>query len=371
MTGAGGDSTVGAGAARRVQVIGLGLVGASIASGLRARGWHVSGIDQDEDRAERARDLGMVDRLGHDTSAELAFVATPASAVVGVVEDLSRAYGDDLVLTDVAGVKGPIAAGIDNPRFVAGHPMAGSEQEGPEGADPELFVGATWVLTPGDRTDPSAFTLVQSVVALLGADVVALSAERHDELVALVSHVPHLTAATLMSLAGESPLDHAALMRLAAGGFRDMTRIAAGSATIWPDICRDNAGAIVPALDRLIERLSEVRGIVAGGDRSRLERFLEGARVARRNLPARGLRPAEVSELRVLVPDRPGVLAEVTTVAGELGANIFDLEIAHSAEGPRGVLVLVIDAEASSAVSDALRARGYRVASAEPGGRVA
>lgn len=372
MTGAGrGDPATGAEAKRRAQVIGLGLVGASIGSGLRARGWHVSGVEQNEKRAAQARELGMIDRVGHDPAAELAFVATPASAVVGVVAELSQDYGETLVLTDVAGVKGAIAAAIDNPRFVAGHPMAGSEQEGPEGADPELFVGATWVLTPSDRTDPGAFGLVRSVVSLLGADVVALSAERHDELVALVSHVPHLTAATLMSLAGESPLDHAALMRLAAGGFRDMTRIAAGTPTIWPDICRDNAGAIVPALDRLIERLADVRRMVAATDRAGLERFLEEARVARRNLPPRGLRPAEVSELRVLVPDRPGVLAEVTTVAGELGANIFDLEIAHSAEGPRGVLVLVIDAEASGAVSDALRARGYRVASAEPGGRVA
>jgi prephenate dehydrogenase len=363
------NSTAGAGPVRRVQVIGLGLVGASIGSGLRARGWHVTGEDKDEERARRAIELGMVDRLGHDHGAELAFVATPASAVVGVVDGLLQHHGEDLVVTDVAGIKGPITAAIDSPRFVAGHPMAGSEQEGPDGADSELFVGATWVLTPADSTDPGAFTLVQSVVAQLGADVVALSAERHDELVALVSHVPHLTAATLMSLAAESPLDHAALMRLAAGGFRDMTRIAAGSATIWPDICRDNAGAIAPVLDRLIERLSDVRRLVAAGDRAVLEEFLEGARMARRNLPPRGLRPAEVSELRVLVPDRPGVLAEVTTVAGELGANIFDLEIAHSAEGPRGVLVLVIDADASRAVSSALSARGYRVASAEPGGR--
>jgi prephenate dehydrogenase len=164
-----------------------------------------------------------------------------------------------------------------------------------------------------------------------------------------------------MSLAGESPVDHAALMKLAAGGFRDMTRIAAGSPAIWPDICRDNAGAIVPALDRLIDQLSEVRRIVAEGDRDALSSLLERARTARQNLPPRGIRPASVAELRVVVPDRPGVLAEVTTLAGELGVNIYDLEIAHSAEGPRGVLVLVIDAAAAEAVVTPLRARGYRV----------
>jgi prephenate dehydrogenase len=341
--------------------VGLGLVGASIAGGLRNRGWHVTGSDRDESRAARAAELGMIDEVGHDSEAQIAFVATPASAVVPVARELLAGGNHALIVTDVAGVKGPIAAELSHPRFVAGHPMAGSEQEGPDGADVDLFVGATWVLTPTDHTDPAAFTTLQSVISSLGADVVALAADRHDELVAVISHVPHLTSATLMSLAGESSLDHAALMRLAAGGFRDMTRIAAGSPAIWPDICRDNAGAIVPALDRLIDRLGEVRRIVAEGDRASLVALLETARASRRNLPPRGLRPVAVAELRVVVPDRPGVLAEVTTLAGELGVNIYDLEIAHSAEGPRGVLVLVIDAAAAEAVVSPLRERGYRL----------
>jgi prephenate dehydrogenase len=348
---------------RRAQIVGLGLVGASIGGGLRARGWHVTGADLDEGRAARALELGAIDAVGRDPGAEIAFVATPASAVVSVARELLVASGPapGPFVTDVAGVKGPIVAQLSDPRFVAGHPMAGTEQEGPDGADPDLFVGATWVLTPTDDTDPAAFTAVQSVIAALGADVVALNAERHDELVAVISHVPHLTSATLMGLAGESPLDHAALMRLAAGGFRDMTRIAAGSPAIWPDICRDNAGAIVPVLDRLIDRLSEVRRIVAEGDRSSLEAMLEHARDARRNLPPRGIRPLEVAELRVVVPDRPGVLAEVTTLAGELGVNIYDIEIAHSAEGPRGVLLLVVAASSAEAVASPLRQRGFRV----------
>jgi prephenate dehydrogenase len=346
----------------RAQVVGLGLVGSSIAGALRARGWHVTGVDLDEARARRAATLGIVDQIGTDSHAELAFVATPASGVVPAVRELfAQSSLPELIVTDVAGVKGPVVSELQFPRFVAGHPMAGSEQEGPDGADPELFVGATWVLTPTDATDPAAFTALQSVIASLGADVVALAPERHDELVAVISHVPHLTAATLMSLAGESPVDHAALMRLAAGGFRDMTRIAAGSPAIWPDICRDNAGAIVPVLDRLIGQLSEVRRIVADGDRQGLSSLLERARSARQNLPPRGVRPTAVAELRILVPDRPGVLAEVTTLAGELGVNIYDLEIAHSAEGPRGVLVLVVDAALAESVVSPLRGRGYRV----------
>ncbi|MGH9302786.1 MAG: prephenate dehydrogenase [Acidimicrobiales bacterium] len=349
------------GAVRRAQVVGLGLVGSSIAGALRLRGWHVTGSDLDARRALRALELGMIDADGDDQLASVSFVATPSSSVAEIAEGLlSRSRA---VVTDVAGVKGPILKALPDPRFVGGHPMAGSEQEGPDGADPDLFVGATWVLTPASSTDAGAFACVRSLVSSLGAEVVALSPERHDELVAIVSHVPHLTAATLMSLAGASKVDQAALMRLAAGGFRDMTRISAGSPSIWPDICRDNADAILPVLDCLIGRLCEVRRIVAETDRAGLEELLEQARAARQNLPRRGLlRSPQLTELRVLVPDRPGVLAEVTTLAGELGVNIEDLEIAHSAEGRGGVLVMVVATASADAVAGALRERSYRVA---------
>ena len=189
---------------------------------------------------ERARELGAVDELGVDHLATVAFVATPVAAVAAEATALLAADGSgELVVTDVGGVKGPIVSQVSHPRFVGGHPMAGSEQEGPDGADPDLFAGATWVLTPTSQTDPAAFSKIQSVIGSFGADLVALAPDRHDELVAMVSHVPHLTAATIMGLAAEAADTQAALLRLAAGGFRDMTRVAAGSPAIWPDICRD------------------------------------------------------------------------------------------------------------------------------------
>jgi prephenate dehydrogenase len=345
---------------RRAQVTGLGLVGTSVALALRARGWQVTGTDLDQVRARRAHELGAVDALGVDHQASIAFVATPVAAIAGEVKALfSSDETGALVVTDVGGVKGPIVAEIGHPRFVGGHPMAGSEQEGPDGADPDLFAGATWVLTPTSRTDPEAFSIVQSVIAELGADLVALAPGRHDELVALVSHVPHLTAATMMGLATEATDAHTALLRLAAGGFRDMTRIAAGSSAIWPDICRDNAPAIVPVLDDLIARLNEVRRIVAEEDRLSLVALLDRAQLARLNLPPRASRPSSVTDLHVLIPDRPGVLAQVTTIAGELGVNIEDLEIVHSQEQPRGVLILTVAADAAERVRRSLKEHGF------------
>jgi prephenate dehydrogenase len=295
--------------------------------------------------------------VGTDGEALVTFIATPAGAVAEEAADALQRSG---VVTDVAGIKGPILSKVDHPRFIGGHPMAGSEQDGVEGADPDMFEGATWVLTPAGNTDPLAFATVRSAVVTLGANVVELPAARHDDLVALVSHVPHLTAATLMNLAADTALEHATLLRLAAGGFRDMTRIAAGEPAIWPDLCVDNRAAILDVLDRLVGALCQVREMVETGSRSQVLAMLERARHARINLPAGAPSTETTAELRVPVPDRPGVLAEVTTLLGEMAVNIHDLEIAHSAEGDRGVLVLVIDAVAADSVREVLHIRGFR-----------
>jgi len=343
-------------------VVGTGLIGGSVALALRARGWHVTGDDADADRAQAAVAAGVLDAVGDDPAAELAVVATPAGAVAEVA---NRLLADpdrrtDLVVTDVAGVKVPVVAAAAHPRFVGGHPMAGSEQVGLDGADADLFTGATWVLTPTAETDPDAYARLQAVVASLGADVVALAPADHDRLVAMVSHVPHLVAATLMNAAARGAEEHAALLRLAAGGFRDMTRVAAGHPGIWPDVCADNATAIVAVLDQVLADLQAMRQRVVSADRDGLLDVLQRASTARRSLPARVRRPDRLAELRVPVPDREGVLAELTTLAGDLGVNIYDIEIAHSAEGPRGVLLLVVDDDQAVKLRDAVTARGYR-----------
>jgi prephenate dehydrogenase len=215
-------------------------------------------------------------------------------------------------------------------------------------------------LTPGQHTSGEAYSETQALVRSFGANPVALDPRRHDELVALVSHTPHLTAAALMNLAADEAASDAVLLRLAAGGFRDMTRVAAGHPGIWPDVVAENQDAILAALDRLTGRLGQLRTIVAEQDRAKLLELLERAREARVNLPTGAPALSQASELRLPVPDRPGVIAEVSTLLGGLGVNIFDVEIAHSAEGDRGVLVLIVDAGAEDVARKALAARGYR-----------
>jgi prephenate dehydrogenase len=353
---------------RRVAVIGTGLIGGSVGLALRRAGVEVRGYDRDAARAAQAKVRGAVDEIAFSVreavaGVDAAIVAVPVGDVATlVVEALDAGVP---VATDAGSVKAPIVAAIGEarpelaPRFVGGHPMAGSEQDGIDGADADLFAGATWVLTPTEYTEIAAFTTLRSLIADVGAEVVAMTPEHHDALVAVVSHVPQLAATTLMDVAATSGEEHSTLLRLAAGGFRDMTRIAAGHPGIWPDICVANREAIVKALDDYLDALVRVRGLVDGSDRTALLDVLERARAARRNLPVGAPAGEELVEVRVPVPDRPGVLSEVTTLAGALGINIADLEIAHSMEGTRGVLVLVISARHADAFETALVERGY------------
>ena len=330
-----------------------------MALALRERGWTVWGSDLDADRQALALERGIIDVSGTCPDAVISFVATPADQSEAAVRMLLAQTSG--VITDVGSVKERLVAAVASPRFVGGHPMAGSELDGLDGADSSMFEGAIWVLTPGGASDET-FATVTGVVNTLGAEVVVLPAERHDDLVAVISHVPHLTAATLMGLADTRSEEHVALLKLAAGGFRDMTRIASGRPEIWLDICTQNQPAIVRALTELIEGLSGMRDVVERGDRAELLERLSRARRARTNLPSRVGPSTELTEVRIPIPDRPGAAAEVLTLAGELGVNAYDFEVVHSAEGDRGVIVLVIETAHTELFRGGLLARNFKPA---------
>jgi prephenate dehydrogenase len=343
---------------RSANILGLGLIGGSVGVALRERGWRVSGDDAVPERVVDALQRGIIDSAGLDPAAEITFVAGPVSVVPALVERaLAETNG---VVTDVGSVKSHIVRACENPRFVGGHPMAGSELVGLDGADPNMFDGAVWVLTPSPHTADRTFAAVAAVVADLGAEVLALPAERHDEIVSVVSHVPHLTAASLMGLAAERSEEHAVLLRMAAGGFRDMTRIASGHPAIWLDICAENRDAIASTLGDLIQRLAEMREVVLDGNRAALNDRLAGAREARANLPIRGAHPTDLAEIRIPILDRPGAAAEIFTLAAELGVNVASFEVVHSVEGNRGVSVLLVDASGAERYRGGLIARGFR-----------
>jgi prephenate dehydrogenase len=358
----------------KIAVIGTGLVGGSIGLALSALDHDIVGFDADADRAARAKEVGAVGAVASSiaeasSGADLVFVAVPVSAVPEVVVAALDA-GAGLV-TDVGSVKGPVVAEVGRlrpdaaSRFLGGHPMAGSEQDGIESARADLFVGATWVLTPTTATDERAYIELRSLLRDFDAEVVSVTPADHDELVALVSHVPQLASSTLMDVASTREAEHQALLRLAAGGFRDMTRIAASHPAMWLDILTSNRDAVLAALDAYVEALGRARDLVAAGDRTALEQLLARARAARRNLPVGAAVAGDLVELRVPVLDRPGVIYEVASLAARLGVNIFNIDIAHSIESDSGVMEMVVAAAEAEVFEAGLHELGYRTSRSE------
>ena len=343
----------------KAHVVGLGLIGGSIALALQLAGWEVTGEDLDSARVDTALSRAIIN--GTDSwNAEVFFVATPAHTVEEVVTTIFREHGNEsIVVTDVAGVKEPIVGSIVDRRFIGGHPMAGSEMKGLDGSRADLFQSATWVLTPTSQTPPDTYARLHSVISSLGATPLALTAENHDRLVAMASHVPHLVAGALMNEAARMAESDGALLRLAAGGFRDMTRISAGDPAIWPDVLFDNHVAVLNGLDHVIERLSHIRGVVATQNRDSLLDELTSASVARRELPGRASVAQDLVIMRVPIDDRPGMLASITTLASDLSVNIFDIEIVHGVEGLSGVLELSIEREDVGRLEGALKQSGF------------
>jgi prephenate dehydrogenase len=348
---------------RRAHVVGLGLIGASVALALRECGWTVTGVDDNADTMDAALASNVVTGVELSPDATLVVIATPAGVVAAVAaETLAHLTNPDVVVTDVAGVKGSIVALVDDERFLGGHPMAGSELRGLAGARAELFRGCTWVLTPNDHTSPSTYSTLHGVLREIGANVVAISAADHDRLVAIASHVPHLLAGSLMNEASQVAEQDAVLLQLAAGGFRDMTRIAAGDPAIWPDILFENRDAVVQSLASLEGRLKTLREALVDDGRDVILESLLSAASARRQLPGRALSSDDLAYLRVKVSDEPGVLARVTRSASDLAVNIYDIEIAHGIEGVGGTLLLAVDAQQFELFADALTALGFQVA---------
>jgi prephenate dehydrogenase len=363
-----------------VAVVGTGLVGASLGMALRRleRVDEVVGWDRDAEAAAIAAGRGALDRVAADLreavgEADVVVLAVPASAVAAVAAEVGPLLRPGTILTDVASVKARVvealqAAAPPGVHVIGGHPMAGSHEAGAAHASGELFVGATYLLTPTTHTDPGAYRLLHSLVAGIGARVIAVSPDRHDLLVAVVSHLPQLAATTLMNLAAERARDeHAGLLLLAAGGFRDATRVAASNPDLWLDICAENREAIVAVLDDYRERIGALRSVLALADEAGLRRALADARDARRGLPGKETATGTLVELVLPIPDRPGVLAEVTTTVGAAGVNIEDLSISHDPEGGRGRLLLAITGhEPAHTARAALEDLGYEVGERHP-----
>jgi prephenate dehydrogenase len=308
----------------RIAVIGTGLIGASVGLAAKRAGvGAVAGYDPDPQALAVAAERGAVDEQAPSVEqavagAELALVAAPVAELPAQVEAVLRASGERCTVTDVGSTKGAVmrAAG-DEPRFVGGHPVCGSEARGPAHANGELFAGATWFLTPVATTDPERYRTLHGFVGALGAVPVAVDPTAHDRLVALTSHLPHVLANVLLNQAGSTSVEGHDPLAAAGGSLRDMTRVAGANPRIWVDIFLDNADALADALGEHRRRVEQVERALAGGDAGWLARWIGEAAGNKRTLLADAFAdPGALQRLRVHIPDRPGVLAAITQASG-------------------------------------------------------
>lgn len=362
----------GPGGVARLTVVGAGLVGGSVAAAARAAGAEVLLTDRDAEVRARAAAAALADRVvdalpAAVADAQLVVVAVPATVAADVVVEVARHARQDAVLTDVTSLKGALVPdverrlaelGLGPQRFVGGHPMAGSERSGPEAADGHLFQGATWVLTPTPVTGAGALTQVSAVLRDLGARVLALDPDLHDQLVAVTSHLPQVAASALADVAAETAgrLGEAVLA-VAGGGFRDTTRIAASDPELWVGILGGNRDAVVGGIDALRSRLLDVRDALAAGDDEPVRALLGRASTARRGLVRHDV-ATETVDLVVALDDRPGSLAAATKALGEAGINVADLAMRHASAGDRGALLVRVAVTSEGRARAALAAVG-------------
>lgn len=348
---------------RRVLVVGTGLIGTSVALALTGRGVDVLLEDLDPDRSHLAAALGAGRPYAPvDGPIDHAVLAVPPSRVPAALQRVLRVGVPSA--SDVASVKAGVvraarALGCDLTAFAGGHPVAGRERGGPAAARADLFVGRPWVLTPTADTAAATLDAATRVARLCGAVPVVMTAEQHDEALAVVSHAPQLVASALAGLLVDAP---ATTVALAGQGLRDLTRIAASDVALWSEIAAGNAAPLAEALDRLAATLRAAATGLRGGTDEAVAEVLRAGNVGHARLPGKHSRPAAAyAVVPVVVPDEPGRLARLFADAAESAVNIEDLTVEHAPGAPVGVIELAVVPAGAGALASTLQARGWSV----------
>ena len=354
-----------------IAVIGVGLIGGSVGLAARERvGASVRGFDPGDGVLDAALERGAVDEACASPAeavagAETVFVAVPVGALPAVVGEALAAAGADCVVSDVGSTKRDVVAAHDDPRFVGGHPLTGVETAGVEHARADLFEGATWYLTPTAATSGILYERLHRAIAGLGARPAAIDAANHDRLLANVSHLPHVLANVLVSQAADTLAAENERLPATGPSFRDATRVAGANGEIWTDIYLSNRDALVKQLDETARRLAGVRDSLVAADRDGIAAWNERAAADRRALLEAGLAGGPVHELRVSVPNEPGVVAQIALELGRAGINITDMALYPAADMREGVVALWIAGdEPADRAEERAAALGFPVARA-------
>jgi len=343
-------------ASRKVGIIGCGLIGGSIALSLAKSGNGIIVVDKPENEKKISRQIpGAVIRKSIDElcsdAPQVIFLCVPSDELVRVIGKVAPRAANGTIISDVSGVKIPVmdAAKKSVPpgvTFVGGHPMAGSEKSGVEAAQPFLFQNAVYVLSPMGKHDEKSIAPLVELIQQLGARILFMDAAQHDRIAAATSHLPQLIAVELVNLLADLSSKDGNFNTLAAGGFRDMTRIASSDFAVWQEVISSNRVNIGDILRKFVERLSKLNTALEGNRLDRVKKEFETANVARRKIRKGGkgfLKP--LYDLYVVVEDKVGVLKLITTTLADSGINIKDMELLKVREGTGGMFRLSFDTE--------------------------
>jgi prephenate dehydrogenase len=354
----------------RVAVLGVGLVGGSIALAARRRlGAEVSGFDPDGEVIDRATESGALDRFAQTVAdavagVDVVFCAAPVGALPELVAE-ALAATDDATVTDVGSTKRELIAGLPADgaeRFIGGHPLAGAETSGVENARAELFEGARWYLTPTERSSGVHYDRLQRTVADLGARPQAIDPETHDRVMATVSHLPHVLANVLVQEAAAALAEESERLPEVGPSFRDTTRVAGANPGIWGDIFASNREAVAGEIDAVAARLAEAAKLIRAGDADAVRGWHREALEDRRRLLERDLVGGELRQLRVGVENRPGTVAEIALALGRAGVNIEDMALYPAADMRTGAISIWVAGEGEAVrASEVVRDLGHAV----------
>lgn len=358
----------------KIGIIGVGLIGGSLAAALKrfVPGLKIYGCDNPEvlEKAKERHyiDVGIEELKDLPDDLDILFLGAPLKTNIELLDRVAKKKWKDLLVTDVGSTKGSITHRADELggggwTFIGGHPMAGGERPGVEWANPFLFQNAVYVLTPSQTKTPSdeQMSVFISLLYKIGARIIKISPEFHDRLVAHVSHLPYAVAVSLVNfLKNEEKSD--VFYQLAAGGYRDLTRIAQSSYAVWSNIIEDNKPNIIEAVDHLIEYFGELKKMLDSQDHKALKKEMQGAQRTRVKMPAgtKGFINPLV-DVRVEIEDRPGVLSDITTTMADEAVNIKDIAILKIRENLGGVLQMSFeDDKVARKAARLLQEKGYK-----------
>ncbi len=359
---------------KNISIIGLGLIGGSLAISLKniSRDIIITGFDRDPESVNIALYRKMIDKAADNykdavSEADLVIIATPVRMIADIASEIKDHLKANTIVTDVGSAKLNIVEKINKifPKgviFIGGHPMAGSENDGVLSAKSDLFLNTYYILTPTDSTKSEALVTLHNLFTKIGAKVITVSPTEHDKIVSLISHLPHILSTNLVALVDSKQKTIKNLFKLCAGGFRDMTRIAASNPKMWVDVTLENKEEIINSIDDYIDFLNRFKESLITGNEEYIKTHYDSAKEARLNLPKYIDKDiSKLYEVRVEMSDVKGVLSEITLAISSAGVNIEDISIFHSTEIlGRGILKILVHGENAGAISkEALERLGH------------